>query len=262
MKKRNDKAGKNTSKTTSWGNVADWYDVYLEETEDSYQKQVILPNLLRILDLKPDEKIIDVACGQGFFTREFAKTGAKAVGADISKELIELAQKRSSKDILFYAAPAHKLSFVRNAEFDAATIVLAIQNIENAGEVFAEINRVLKPKGRLAIVINHPAFRIPKQSSWGWDDESKTQYRRIDGYLSGGKVPILMHPGKEKSEKTFSYHRSLQDFFKLLGRSGFAVTRLEEWISHKKSGKGPRQTAEDRARKEIPLFLTLLARKC
>ena len=40
-------------------------------------------------------------------------------------------------------------------------------------------------------------------------------------------------------------------------KAGLAITRLEEWISHKKSEEGPRATAEDVARKEIPLFLML-----
>ena len=69
-----------------------------------------------------------------------------------------------------------------------------------------------------------------------------------------------MHPGEEKSEQTFSYHRSLQDFFKALAKNGFVVSRLEEWISHKISERGPRQAAEDIARKEIPLFLMLEAK--
>ncbi len=258
------KFGKNSSKSksTSWGGVAGWYDTYLEGEDDNYQKQVILPNLLRVLNLKRGEKILDAACGQGFFTRELAKNGAQITGADISKELTELAAARSPKEIRFYATPAHKLFFARDGEFDSAVMVLAIQNIENPDEVFSEIKRVLKSGGRFVLVINHPAFRIPKRSSWGFDESSKTQYRRVDGYLSAGKEEIIMHPGKgKKSKQTFSYHRSLQDFFKLLGKNGFAVFRLEEWISHKKSGKGPRQKAEDAARKEIPLFLMLEARK-
>ena len=70
-----------------------------------------------------------------------------------------------------------------------------------------------------------------------------------------------MHPGMKDSEETISYHRSLQDFFKAFSKSNLAVTRLEEWISHKKSEQGPRQKAEDLARKEIPLFLMLEAKK-
>jgi len=241
---------------TSWSAVADWYDTYLEVTPDSYQAMVIAPNLLRVLALKKGEQVIDIACGQGYFTRLFAEAGAVATGADISKELIAAAKKRSPK-IDFDVAPAHQLSFAKDASFDAATIVLAIQNIENIADVFAEVKRVLKPGGQFVLVMNHPAFRIPKRTSWGWDESKKTQYRRVDGYLSAAAIPIDMHPGATKGAQTLSYHRSLQDFFKALTKSGFAVTRLEEWISHKKSEKGPKQKAEDIARKEIPLFLML-----
>ena len=61
--------------------------------------------------------------------------------------------------------------------------------------------------------------------------------------------------------KTVSFHRPLQVYIKALTKAGFVVSRLEEWISHKKSGSGPRQAAEDTARKEIPLFLCIEARK-
>lgn len=244
---------------TSWGPVADWYDTYLEVTPDSYQAMVIAPNLLRALALKKGERVIDVACGQGYFTRLFAEAGAVATGADISKELIATAKKRSPK-IDFNIAPADHLTFAKDSSFDAATVILAIQNIENIADVFAEVKRILKPGGRFVLVMNHPAFRIPKRTSWGWDETTKTQYRRVDGYLSAATIPIDMHPGQSKSAQTLSYHRSLQDFFKALSKSGFAVTRLEEWISHKKSEKGPKQKAEDTARKEIPLFMMLECR--
>ena len=70
-----------------------------------------------------------------------------------------------------------------------------------------------------------------------------------------------MHPGKKGSEVTISFHRPLQYFFKLFSKTGLSVTRLEEWISHKESQNGPRKVAEDKARKEFPLFLALELRK-
>ncbi len=245
------------NKKTSWGKVADWYGEYLEG-DDTYQAKVILPNLLRVLDIKKGEKILDLACGQGFFAREFAKAGAQVVGADIAKELIAQAQNLGG-DVVYHVAPAHKLSFAKDGEFDAVVCVLALQNIEDLAAVEKEVKRVLSSRGRFVIVLNHPAFRVLKRSSWGWDEEAGVQYRRVDGYLSAAKVPIEMHPGAG-STKTISYHRSLQDFFKSLAAAGFAVTKLEEWISHKASEHGPRQKAEDTARKEIPLFMLLEAR--
>lgn len=274
---------------TSWGAVAGWYDELLEESPDSFQAQVILPNLLRILDIKPGMKIIDIACGQGYFSRALAASGAEVVGVDISSELIAAGRGRSPKNVYpvrsrpldhksatvtsgqpasngvsFHVASADKLTFAKNNFFDAAVIILSLQNIENISPVLAECSRVLKPKGRLIIALNHPTFRIPQKSSWGWDEKHGKQYRRIDSYLKEYQVRIDMTPGekdKAKKKTTLSFHRPLQSYFKFLNKAGFKVFALEEWVSHKKSQKGPRSSEEDRIRKEIPMFLMLQAEK-
>lgn len=248
-------------KVTSWGHVAPWYDELIERGEDTYQKKVILPNLLRLVEPKAGKKILDLGCGQGFFSREFAKMGASVSGVDISKELIALARKNSPKHIVFEVSSADRLAFIPSASVDVIVTILAIQNIENIDGVFHECARVLKPGGKFFMVMNHPTFRVLKESSWGWDEKTKTQYRRVERYLSEMTAKIEMRPGADKSVHTISFHRPLQFYFKKLNKYGFAVTRLEEWISHKKSQKGPRASAEDKARKEIPLFLLLEARK-
>lgn len=252
--------GMKDNKKTSWGKVAKWYHELLEG-EGTYQKDLILPNLLRLLDIKKREKILDLACGQGFFAREFYKQGAEVVGVDISKELIYIARKNSPKEIEFKAGSADSLPFIKNKTFNKATLILAAQNIENIQGVFRESSRILKDDGSLYIILNHPAFRVPKASSWGWDEENKTQFRRIDAYLSEARSKIQMHPGDKPNEYTISFHRPLQFYFKALQKNGFCVSRLEEWNSHKKSRPGPRAAAENRARKEIPLFLFIEAVK-
>jgi ubiquinone/menaquinone biosynthesis C-methylase UbiE len=246
---------------TSWGNVAGWYNDLLEKEEGTYQKDVILPNILRLLDIKKGEVVLDLACGQGFFSREFFKAGAEVVGADISSELIDIAKRNSPEGIKFVTAPADDLSFLSAGSVSKITIILAIQNIENLNGVLKECERVLKSKGKLFLVMNHPAFRIPKQSSWDWDDENKVQYRRIDEYLTESRVEIQMHPGDKPSECTVSFHRPLQVYFKALRKNGFYAEGLEEWISHKKSEPGPRAVAENKIRKEIPIFLFIQAVK-
>lgn len=256
-----------TAKTTSWGNVAAWYDDTVEE-EGSYQQTVILPNLLRLMELSRGEKVLDLACGQGFFSRAFHGAGADVIGVDISKELVDIARAKSPKAIGLHVAPAHALPFLNAQGIDKATIVLALQNIENMQETLAECARILKPKGKLYLVLNHPAFRIPKESSWGFSaeggpaspgDEKTTgvQYRRIDRYLSNSRTEIVMHPGESGSEKTISFHRPLQVYAKAFFKSGFVIRRMEEWNSNKKSEAGPRAAAENRSRAEIPLFLAL-----
>lgn len=251
-------------KDTSWGKVAGWYDELLENKDGTYQNEVILPNLKRLVSPQKGEKVLDIACGQGFFSRALDEVGAEVTGADIAKELIGLAKLHSPKTISFEVAPADELAFVKDSSFDKALIVLALQNIENLHGAVREAYRALKPGGSFFIVLNHPAFRIPKNSSWQWDDEKNVQYRRIDSYMSDMRNRIEMNPGamKEGDKKfTVSFHRPLQVYFKALTKAGFLVGRLEEWVSHKKSKAGPRSAEEDRIRKEIPLFLMIEARK-
>jgi ubiquinone/menaquinone biosynthesis C-methylase UbiE len=249
-----------TSKETSWGGVSAWYDE-LVESDDSYQTQVIAPNLLRLLGNIKGKNVLDLASGQGFFSRLMSAGGATVTGVDISSELVLYAKKKGGENIDYKVSPAHKLPFIKDHSMDVVVCVLAFQNIENLSDVVKEISRVITPAGRLYLVLNHPAFRIPQNADWGVDEGKNLQYRREDIYLSEKTISIAMHPGKQDSLTTVSFHRSLQYFFKLFNKNNFAVTRLEEWISHKQSGEGPRKRAEDKARKEFPLFLALELRK-
>ena len=256
FRRRKMKTGK-----TSWEPVAAWYDEVLSG-DDTYQAKVILPNLLRLMP--PKGNIIDVACGQGFFSRHYADAGAKVLGIDISKSLIERARKNGGENPRFEVAPASSMPVAESNAFDGAMIVLALQNIQEIQETLAEVSRVLVDNGTLVIVLNHPCFRIPQGSSWGYDEQKNVQYRRVDHYGVPFSMKIDMTPGaspKDKKVHTVSFHRPLQEYVKALAKAGFSIVSLEEWISHKKSEKGPRAAAEDAARKEFPLFLTLAARK-
>ncbi len=268
---------------TSWNKSALWYDD-LVESKGSYQVELILPNMVRLLGNIKDKRVLDLACGQGLFSRVFADMGARVTGVDAASKLIALAKAKKGSAIQYFVAPADKIPFVKDASQDAITIILSLQNIENIAGVLKEASRVLKPGGRLFIVLNHPAFRVPKASSWGWDATAKAlrapvkdaknvpaqkertesygvQYRRVDRYLSESRAEIVMHPGENPKEKTISFHRPLQIYAKALEKSGFMIARIEEWNSHRKSENGPRKDAEDRARKEFPLFLFIEASK-
>lgn len=263
----------NDQKNTSWGGVAGWYDKLVEKDEDSYQKNVIMPHLMRIVGKAKGQSVADIACGQGYFSRALAHEGAKVFGADISSELIEIAKTSSPKEIKFVACPADKVSDrLEKNSMDMVVIVLALQNIDKMSETIAECSKILKLGGRFIFVLNHPSFRIPGRSSWEWSaptlvksaSGSDKSFRRIDAYMSDSQSKIDMTPGEKdvkKKKYTMSFHRPLQSYFKALAKSGFAVTRLEEWISHRKSENGPRSEEENRVRKEIPMFVCIEAKK-
>ncbi len=131
---------------TSWGAVAKWYEQMLADT-NSFQINVILPNLTRLMSLKKGEQVLDLACGTGFFSNIFASCGAQVSGIDIGLELIKIAEQNSPRTIVYTVSSADKIPQIKNASIDKIAIVLAIQNIENVGGVFAECARVLKPGG-------------------------------------------------------------------------------------------------------------------
>lgn len=247
-------------KENSWGAVAGWYDKHLEN-EDTYHSAVVLPNLLRVVNLKKEESLLEFGCGQGFFLDKFSEISSNITGIDLGKELIKIAKSKNPK-INFKVGNAEDPNILKGEKFDVITIVLALQNMKNLNSVVANLDRLLKENGRICLVINHPSFRIPKKSSWGVDRENKIQYRRIDEYMTESEVPMDMTPGQNKNKIiTLSYHRPLQVYSKSFSKFGFAITKIEEWISHKKSEKGPMAKAEDKSRKEIPMFMCLCLKK-
>ncbi len=151
---------------------------------------------------------------------------------------------------------------IKDLSFTHATIILALQNVAHPEAVLQNAARHLQPGGTLVIVLNHPCFRIPRQTHWGIDAPKKLQYRRIDRYLSPLKIPIQAHPSqKERSATTWSFHRPLSAYSRFLTDAGFSIIQIEEWISDKIS-TGKAAKMENRARAEFPLFLTFKARLC
>jgi ubiquinone/menaquinone biosynthesis C-methylase UbiE len=247
---------------TAWaGDVARWYDSLVGAKGSEYQQELVLPGVLRLLDLKKGERLLDLACGQGAFCRMAAGVGVEVTGLDASRDLIEAARKRPGAPIRYLVGDARNPAVLKGEAFDAIACILAIQNIEPLGPVFANCARLLRPGGRLAVAMTHPAFRIPRQSGWEWDEGRKLLYRRVDSYLTPAKIPITTHPGKSSSPLTWTYHRPLHEYVRAMAKAGLAVVALEEWASHKESQPGPRAKVENRARTEVPLFLAIVARK-
>src|SRR5688572_19601608 len=162
---------------TQWSEVADWYDQLVGEAGSEYHREIVLPGALRLLDAKPDDKVLDIACGQGVLCRLLATKGVHATGIDASHDLIKIANQRNDqlrtqdsglRTPEFRVADARNLDFLPANEFAAAACLLALQNINPIAPVFAGVARALRPWGRFVMVMMHPSFRGPKETSWGW----------------------------------------------------------------------------------------------
>jgi ubiquinone/menaquinone biosynthesis C-methylase UbiE len=246
---------------TDWGGVAQWYDQLVGDEGSEYQREVVLPGVIRLLAPNAGESMLDIACGQGVLARMLLERGVKVTGVDASRELIATARQRSDPAITYQVGDARQLDLLPAEEFAAAACVLAIQNIHPIQGVFGGVARALKPGGRFVIAMMHPHFRGPKETSWGWDEKNTVQFRRVDRYLIPRKSPIVAHPGKSAGTYTWTFHKPLEHYIKAARQAGLLIDALEEWPSHKTSTSGPRAAAENRAREEIPLFLAMRALK-
>ncbi|MFG0242383.1 MAG: pseudouridine synthase [Phycisphaerales bacterium JB054] len=255
---------------TSWDEVAGWYDDLVEERRNDLHHQVVLPGAIELLEPRAGERVLDLACGQGVLARELAERGVRVWGIDASPRLIEAAQGRSDGDVRFAVGDATQLDKTLrdigpDERFDSIACVMALMNMDPLEAVLAGVAARLRPGGRFVAVLLHPVFRSPGRSAWGWDNSGGVvrQYRRIDAYLSPASREIVMNPGKvahgAEPVVTRTYHRPLETYVRALAAQGMLVDRLEEWASPRQSEPGPRAEEENRARREIPLFLGLRA---
>jgi len=244
---------------TSWQGVSKWYNKSVGDKGHYYHQHVVIPGALKLLNLTKTASLLDIACGQGVLARH-ADVG-QYYGVDIAADLIAEARSRARSNQQFFVGDVTSPLPFPKKDFSHAAIVLALQNIEHADLVIKNASDHLVTGGKFLIVLNHPAFRIPRQSSWGIDEQNKLQYRKIVRYMSPLKIPIDMTPGhSQKHALTWSYHHPISYYTTLLYTHGFMIQNIEEWISDKTS-EGKAAAMENRSREEFPMFMAILAVK-
>jgi len=249
---------KESKKTnTSWQKVAPWYQKIVGDSGHFYHREVILPNVLRLLNLKPGEKLIDLGCGQGVLARAIPND-VEYAGFDNAGEMIKTAISLD-KNLKHRYTTIDATHTILNQRADKIAIILALQNMKKPFAVIRNCQEMLNLNGKLVIVLNHPAFRVPKHADW-IEKEGK-QFRIVDNYMSPLEIPIESSPfDKKNNELSFSYHYPLSFYSEILFDNGFVIEKIEEWVSPKKS-TGSKAEIEDKARGEIPLFMAIVAGK-
>lgn len=244
---------------TSWEKSSNWYKKIVGDDGHYFHQTIIFPKIKQLIDFSKINSVLDLACGQGIFERQIDQN-KEYIGIDISRSLIkEASQKSLNRRHQFLVSDVSKDLPLKKYDFDLVIIILALQNIKNINGVIKNASKHLKKGGKFLIILNHPIFRIPRQSAWGVDSQNKIQYRRIDRYMSNLEIPISTNPGKfQKSEITWSFHNPLSKYSQLLFENGFLIEKIDEWVSEKKS-TGPMAKMEDRARNEIPMFMAIVA---
>lgn len=117
------------------------YDVF---TDKGYDK--ILQEFIKLVSPKPREKMAELGCATGAFTKRFVKLGLDVTGVDISPKCIEVADKKIPR-AKFVVADIEKLPF-KNKSFDIVVYAEVLHHFMDATKTLKEAYRILKPGGR------------------------------------------------------------------------------------------------------------------
>lgn len=96
------------------------------------------------------EKILDIGCGPGFYSRHLVNSGSKVTAIDFSKDYIKQAKSYVGNKANFIVADASSLPFEDN-HFDKLLVTEVIEHVQNYKDILKEVLRVLRPNGSAVI---------------------------------------------------------------------------------------------------------------
>jgi ubiquinone/menaquinone biosynthesis C-methylase UbiE len=168
------------------------------EIAKEYQASKLLPwriyaeaytffNLIGDLNGK---EVLDLACGEGFYTRQFKLRGALSVtGVDISSEMISLAQESESQKplgVAYHVADVLNLHLHHEYDFVCASYLLNYaKNADELQQMIHVIEKHLKPGGKFVTINSNPDYSADKsilkkygftRENFGTEDGSETIY--------------------------------------------------------------------------------------
>jgi ubiquinone/menaquinone biosynthesis C-methylase UbiE len=216
-----------------WEPLAAWYDEKQGNEGDLWHRALIDPALLRVLGDVAGQRVLDLACGNGYLARRLARLGAKVTGADATAPFIERArgwEGREPLGITYYVADAAHLEMLKTHTFDVVVCNMALMDITDAAGAIREVGRVLRPRGRFVASLSHPCFDVPDASAWVIEHMNfftTTVWRKVRRYreVFGGAA---WWRGPNENWQTPAYHRPLSWYFRVLRSAGFVVTAFEE----------------------------------
>lgn len=225
-----------------WNNLTDYWISRVRNGEDSWREYMNAPAFKKMIGDVHGLRLLDLACGEGYFSRFYAKAGAEVTGIDISESMIAAAQEEESKTplgIQYHVADASKIDFTESESFDIVISFMALMDLEDYEGAIRQASRVLKLGGRFVFIIIHPCF------GWSRRHDGETfcewEYRRLE---NGSREPLYLkifeyftrHPYEvvwsdnrnQESYVTSQFHRTLTDYMKVLRKNGFVVSQIEE----------------------------------
>jgi len=219
-----------------WDQLAEWWDDKIGDGND-FQNYLIEPPTECLLALQPGEKVLDIACGAGRFTRRMAALGVTITAIDHSEKFIKRARGRTTENadkieyLVLSATDPSALMSLGQARFDAAVCTMGLMDMSSIEPLISTLPKLLKLGGRFVFSVMHPAFSsgTARLVAEEFEQDRKlvtrhgvtvTDYARPYVYRGVGisGQPVQQH----------YFHRSISLLFNTCFKHGFALDGLEE----------------------------------
>ena len=226
----------NREATRIWDANADFWNARMGEGND-FHKQLVEPSQLRLLAPLAQEKVLDVACGNGQFARKLAELGAVVVGIDAAEGMVRNASERTTPGPgsveyrVVDATDEAALLELGERRFDAAVCTMAIMDMASVGPLARALAHLLGPGGRVVFSVMHPCFNSPaiKMSAEVEDKEGDLVEEfsiRVGRYAAPYTAKGLAMVDQPEAQHYF--HRSIATLYGIFFAAGFVLDGVEE----------------------------------
>ena len=209
-----------------WEGNAEFWVRIIRGRHDRYRTELTDQAVLAAAGPFGGRDVLDAGCGEGYLTREMVARGARQVtGADKSPALIAAARAASGGQpaARFHVADLAALPFA-GASFDLAVVNHVLNDLPDITGPVSELARVLRPGGRLVILMLHPCF-------YGRRAERQAIRRSLPvaDYFAPRVIEQRFEvDGIVSPDPTITWVRPLEAYTEALSGSGFFLTSLTE----------------------------------
>ena len=228
-------SSKNRNKVKEiWNTNAAFWDARMGEGND-FHRILIEPNQLELLDTKQGDLILDIACGNGQFTRKMASLGVKVTAIDFSQEFLNIARAKSPAGIKFELVDVTSqkdLNKLSGQKFDSIVCTMALMDIENIEPLISFLPRVLKHKGKFVFSILHPCFNsgdvllIHEHNDAAGKPHHNYFVKVKNNYLVSRKFKGCGMRGQPEAQ--YYFHRPISEILNLCFKNGFVLNAMKE----------------------------------
>jgi SAM-dependent methyltransferase len=220
----------------AWDQNAEQWTQDVRAGFDLYRELYTFPAFLDFIPSIAGKKVIDLGCGEGTNTRQFARLGGHLTGVDLSKEMIGYAQAQEAEDplgISYEIGSFTDLSSYPENCFDVALSTMALMDGPDFPAAMRAIYRVLKPGGILCFSVLHPCFITPA-IKWIIEEDGSHSGLRIGRYFDRSPFVERWRFSKRPDPDhvpLFSvprFPRTLSDYINPVSEAGFQNLRIAE----------------------------------